>query len=115
MTPSASRLHRREIIILGAILIGLIGPLLGSTWYTYRLQSDVRENARRAEIEHIADLLASGMRDPVWNLIPESGRPLLNSTLKNPLVVKIRVRSATQGEFLSGGEEVETGDTGPGG
>ena len=74
-------MRSKAILILGGILAALIGPLLFSTWYTYKLQEEVHDQAFRVELEQEADFLASGMRDPVWNLIPDQGRPLLAAML----------------------------------
>ena len=41
------------------------------------------------------------MVEPVWNLIPDSGRPLIDSIMQDPRVLSVTVDSVAQGEFLS--------------
>jgi len=41
------------------------------------------------------------MREPVWNLIPESGEPLLQSLASDPRVISVEVTSLAQGAFLA--------------
>jgi PAS domain S-box-containing protein len=106
--PAVGKLRNRERLVLVAILIGLVAPLLGSTWYSYRIQSEVREHLHWAEAERLVTLLVSGMRDPVRNLNPGSGQALFESTLKNQSVVAIRVTSVVEGDFLVDGNEAVT-------
>lgn len=96
-----TNLRGHEKFVLVAILVGLVAPLLASTWYSFSIQSEAREIAHQTRIEHMVELLASGMRDPVWNLTPQAGRALFESTLKNESVLAIRVTSIAQGEFLA--------------
>jgi len=41
------------------------------------------------------------MREPVWNLIPESGEPLLQSLASDPRVISVEVTSLAQRAFLA--------------
>lgn len=82
------------------LLVGLIGPLLLSTWYTVRLQQASLEAGFAYEFDRLADVLANGMSDPIWNLIPDSGAPLADSLMRDERVLSIEVISLAQGRFL---------------
>ncbi|MDP6474240.1 MAG: PAS domain S-box protein [Alphaproteobacteria bacterium] len=56
--------------------------------------------------------MAQGMREPVWNLIPESGQALLASMMEDERVLSINVTSVAQGPFLAtrrGGQGADSG------
>jgi signal transduction histidine kinase len=83
------------------LLLGLSGPMIIATWYTFSLQQEVLEDAFESELKVMTQMLASGMREPVWSLFPESGRPLLESIAEDRRVRAVQVVSNAQGEFLS--------------
>jgi len=103
--PSESRPHRRSmarrLAVLAVLIIGLVAPLVISSWYTYSLQRQTLEEAFVFEMDQIARTLANGMADPVWNLIQESGRPLLYSIMEDQRILSVTVESEAQGAFLS--------------
>lgn len=82
------------------LFIGLLGPLLLSTWYTLSVQRESLENSLKFEFARMVDVLEVGMREPVWNLIPELGRPVIESVLKDSRVISIRVDATDQTAFL---------------
>lgn len=87
------------------LLLGLLGPFLASTWYTLSLERQSLEDSFHRQFKELADVFAEGMSDPVWNLIPESGRPLIDSLLKDSRILHVTVTSSAQGMFLEGGAE----------
>lgn len=91
----------QRLLIPLLLAVGLIGPLLVSTWYSFSQQRDSLNQANAFEADQIIRTLANGMVDPVWNLIPEAGRPLISSLLEDSHVVSIEVESTAQGPFLS--------------
>ncbi len=94
-------LSRAALIV--ALIVGLIAPLAVSSWYTFSLQRQALEKSFQFEIDQITETLANGMSDSVWNLIPESGRPLIDAAMRDPRILAVRVHSDAQGEFLSMG------------
>ncbi|MDP6819213.1 MAG: PAS domain-containing protein, partial [Alphaproteobacteria bacterium] len=93
-------------------MLGLVGPTIGSSWYALKIERDMLEKAFRAETEQMVHVLAQGMREPVWNLIPESGQALLASMMEDERVLSINVTSVAQGPFLAtrrGGQGADSG------
>ena len=85
------------LVIAAVLLLGLVGPTIGSSWYALKIERDMLEKAFRAETEQMVHVLAQGMREPVWNLIPESGQALLASMMEDERVLSINVTSVAQG------------------
>ena len=83
------------------LLLGLCGPLFIVTWYAFDLQRRALDRTFDSELQSMAGMLASGMRDPVWNLIPASGAPLLEALAEDSRVLSVQVKSRAQGLFLS--------------
>ncbi|MGH1412771.1 MAG: ATP-binding protein [Pelagimonas sp.] len=83
------------------LLLTLVVPLLSATWYSLNLQRNALNKAFRMEMNHMADMLANGMRDPVWNLIPEAGTGIIDSVMTDPRVISIEITSLAQDEFLT--------------
>lgn len=93
------------------VLVGLVVPLMAATWVTLGTHRRVLEESYTVEFERMADVLALGMREPVWNMLPGLGRPLLDSVAADARVLAIKVVSDEQGAFLAtpqraGGSEV---------
>ena len=101
-----SRSKRSRIrIFVGTVLpiglfIGLLAPLLLSTRITLELQRDSVENSLKFEYTRMVDVLEFGMREPVWNLLPDLGKPVVESVLKDPRVISIRVNASDRQNFL---------------
>ena len=71
----------------------LLAPLLISTWYTLALQRESLEIDLKVEFSRMADVREFGMRKPVRNLLPNLGKPVIDSVMKDPRVVSIRVNA----------------------
>ncbi|TJZ76304.1 HAMP domain-containing protein [Chitiniphilus eburneus] len=93
-------LSLRTALIL-AILAGLLLP--ASIAGYLRLESQLGEARAQMARDHgrIADILMLGMQEPLWNLAPESGRPLLDSVMSDERVVRVVISDNTLGTFLS--------------
>ena len=97
---SRFQIAARMILPIG-LFIGLLAPLLLSTRYTLELQRESLENSLKFEYTRMVDVLEVGMREPVWNLLPELGKPVIESILKDPRVISIQVNAADKPNFLS--------------
>ena len=95
----------RRLAVPLFLVVGLVAPLAVSSWYTFSLQRQTLEKAFEFEMDQIARTLANGMAGPVWNLIPNSGRPLLESIMEDPRVLSVTVESDAQGVFLSAAKD----------
>ncbi|GAA5785233.1 hypothetical protein GCM10007860_19130 [Chitiniphilus shinanonensis] len=93
-------LSLRTALIL-AILAGLLLP--ASIAGYMRLESQLGEAREQMARDHgrLADILMLGMQEPLWNLSPESGRPLLDSVMSDERVVRVVISDNTLGTFLS--------------
>ncbi|MFM9438199.1 signal transduction histidine kinase [Janthinobacterium sp. CG_23.3] len=93
-------LRLRSSIVL-TVVIGLLIPVSISSVLT--LGQRERALILRSESNHAraADILSLGMQEPLWNINPEGGLPLLESLLGDTRVVAITVRDGKQREFLS--------------
>jgi len=94
------KLSLRSAVIL-AILIGLCLPatILGYISLQYELQTTKNQISR--DHQRLSDVLALGMQEPLWNLSPESGRPLLESLMSDDRIVGITINDNNLGVFLA--------------
>lgn len=99
-TESVPRREKLRLLIVAVLLAGLVGPLLFMTWLNQNLTREAIVATTNSELEKLTHVLADGMRDPIWNLIPESGEALLNSIVADPRIVAVHVFSDAQGSFL---------------
>jgi len=99
-TEIVPRRERQRLLIVAVLLVGLVGPLLFMTWLNQNLTREAIVATTKSELEQLTHVLADGMRDPIWNLIPESGEALLNSIVADPRIVAVHVFSEAQGSFL---------------
>ncbi len=95
---SAGRIWRPMglLVIAGALIV----PLIYATWFAFELHRERVDHGFQVERDQIASVLVNGMVEPVWNLAPEWGRPLVESTMRNANVLGISVTSLAQGDFL---------------
>jgi PAS domain S-box-containing protein len=89
-----------RVAIPVVLILGLIGPMIFATWNTLQLERSALESSFRFEMDHIADVLANGMREPVWNLTPEAGDPLVDSLMQDSRMISVAVTSLAEGAFL---------------
>ncbi|WP_297576860.1 ATP-binding protein [uncultured Deefgea sp.] len=93
-------LSLRTAVIL-AILIGLCLPATITGYIGLQYEEQAAQNQISRDQQRIADVLALGMQDPLWNLASESGRPLLDSLMSDQRIVSIKINDQNLGEFLS--------------
>ncbi|QLG87351.1 PAS domain-containing protein [Chitinibacter bivalviorum] len=93
-------LSLRPAVIL-AILLGLLLPATINGYMSIRSDLAQAEQSIREDHERLLDILVLGMQEPLWNLAPESGKPLLDSVMSDARVVRILVNDASLGIFLS--------------
>jgi diguanylate cyclase (GGDEF)-like protein/PAS domain S-box-containing protein len=98
-----ARLYGRSLY--GALLLmalgGLAIPAAVGGWLLLGVQE--QQAARRALEEQLrrnADILALGMQESLWNMNVEAGRSLVDSLMRDPSVVRVRVRLQGEGDFV---------------
>lgn len=93
---------RRAIVL--TVVLGLIVPTLSISGYTWlkRYSHDIRQQTEEL-LHQNADILASGMREPLWNVNHESANALLEAMLSRSTdLIRIEVRDNALGIFVSG-------------
>ncbi|WP_348945432.1 ATP-binding protein [Chitinibacter sp. FCG-7] len=93
-------LSLRPAVIL-AILLGLLLPASINGYLSIRTDLANAEKNIRQDHERLVEILVLGMQEPLWNLAPESGKPLLDSVMSDPRVIRIVVNDASLGVFLN--------------
>lgn len=92
---------RRAIVLI--VVLGLLVPALlisGSSWFR-RYNDDIRKQTEEL-LQQNADILLSGMREPLWNIDKENGNALLGAMMaRNEDIVRIEVRDNALGLFVS--------------
>lgn len=90
-----------RLTLLIFVATGLLLPALLSLAV---LHADAEKEADRqikAQLDQYAEILAFGAQDPLWNMNPESVRPLVDALLNNPDVVYVTIRDQTTGALLT--------------
>ncbi len=99
LSPSMKLSLRSSIAI--ATLLGLSLPAL--IGWGLNLRHDLKLYEEELALVHrrYVDMLALGLREPLWTLAPESGKPLLDSLMNDQRIVRITVNDASLGTFLT--------------
>lgn len=96
---SAESIRQRLLPVL--LILGLAGPLIATSWYTFNLERQSLAQGLRFELDRLTGVLATGMSEPIWNLVPQMGQPLIDTIMRDERAVSIHVTSLAQGEFVS--------------
>ncbi|HZW14224.1 MAG TPA: PAS domain S-box protein [Noviherbaspirillum sp.] len=103
MNSGGRTLTLRRAIVLVVVLALLLPSLLinGYSWFT-QFNDGIRTHTEELLQQH-ADVLATGMQEPLWNINQESANALLEAMLsRSEDVVRIEVRDNTLGVFVAG-------------
>jgi signal transduction histidine kinase/ActR/RegA family two-component response regulator len=95
------RLKLRLSIVL-AVVVGLLIPAAVGSLFTLRYQERALASRLAADHARLTDILAFGVESALWNVSPDSARPLVDSLLGDERVVKVVVRDERFGTFLAG-------------
>ncbi|TFV99519.1 HAMP domain-containing protein [Oxalobacteraceae bacterium OM1] len=90
---------RASLIV--TVIIGLIIPAGVSVLLTLGQREQALRRDLNADHQRMADILAYGMQQPLWNLSQDSGRPLFDSLLSDTRVTSLVVRDKEFGTFLA--------------
>lgn len=94
------KLSLRTAIAL-AILLGLLLPAaISGLISVQREMQSVRADMDHTQTRYL-DILVLGMQEPLWNLAPEAGKPLLDALMSDERIVRIIVNDASLGVFLT--------------
>lgn len=96
--------RERHLIPLG-IFLGLAVPLLVTSWYALDLQRKSIVDLLEFSIDQKIDVLANGLKIPMWTLAPSAGSSLVLSAIDDPIIHSIEATSVAEGPFLSAKDE----------
>ena len=82
------RLKLRSSIVL-AVVVGLLIPATVGSLLTLRQQQAAFDQRLAADHVRIAEVLAYGVENALWNVTPEAARPLVDSVLGDERIVKV--------------------------
>ncbi len=97
-------------VLLGALLLGLLVPgWLALAYETAEVKARLSDELQRDANRH-ADMLAVALREPLWQLAPAFGKPLVDTIMEDPRVTRIVITQAPSGEvFLENSRPVAPG------
>ncbi|GAB3544411.1 hypothetical protein GCM10027343_19520 [Noviherbaspirillum agri] len=93
---------RRTLVL--AVALGLLLPALLISGYSWFKQFNEGIHRQTEELlQQHADILASGIQEPLWNVSQESANALLDAMIsRSEDIVRIEVRDNTLGVFVAG-------------
>ena len=92
---------RLTLAISIALLLGLLVPVGLVGIIRIGDISDTLWQELNGEHERLVNVLSLGMQDPIWNLLPQTGQPLLDAVVLDSRVTAVLVESTLNGRFLS--------------
>ncbi len=106
MTPLLSRI--RQLLedlplrptIGAALVVGLTVPVAVAAWRGLDQRRETLSQHLAADHARIAETLAIAMQQPIWEVRPDIGRPLVETVMRDPRVAQVRVDSTLSPEFL---------------
>ncbi len=93
------RVSLRQAFVL-VVVLGLLVPALFVAQINLRLRQASMVEQLKHDQDQITDILARGMRQPLWDLSTVNGRPLLDSVMKDERVVSVSVWSTISQEVF---------------
>jgi len=93
------KLKLQASIVL-AVIIGLLIPVSVTSLFNLSYREQALTQRLRSDHARLTEILALGMKEPLWTFNPEAARPLFDSVLSDPRVVAAEVRDKKLGAFL---------------
>lgn len=100
----------QKLLLIG-VFIGVILPPFYFAWYAHESQHTARTNLVRAEMAHIADVIAKGMKASISTRTPALGKSFLNTFENHPEITWIEVTLADGSRFVTYGKRSEDNAT----
>jgi signal transduction histidine kinase/ActR/RegA family two-component response regulator len=91
-----------RLSIVLAVVVGLLIPAAVGSVLTLNYQENALAARLSADHTRLTEILALGVESALWNLSPDSARPLVESMLGDDRVVQAVVRDERSGVFLAG-------------
>lgn len=84
-----------RLSIVFAVVVGLALPNLFFAFGDGKSAEDRALESLQADLEQVADILAAAMRDPLWQVSPDLGRPMLQAMFRDERLVAVVVHEAS--------------------
>ena len=94
------KLSLRTAIIVALLLSLLLPAIISGVISVHTEYTRAKMHMERDQLRY-AETLAIGMQEPLWNLDPNAAKPLLDSLMSDPRIVRITVNDASLGVFIS--------------
>jgi len=89
--PAVTARPRIRAAIAAALLVGLVLPAGVAGWLSLADQRELLTAELHAYHSRVVRSLALGMRQPVWTMVPDLGRPLLGSLMEDVRIPRVLV------------------------
>jgi hypothetical protein len=102
-TSRVSWFHVKSVYaaMLMVVAGGLVVPALVASYFLLVVQERQNTVAELNEtLQRNAEILALGMQESLWNMNTEAARPLVDSVMRDPAVVRIQVRGLSDNGFI---------------
>ncbi len=96
-----------RLAIALVLFLSFLIPVIFATLMTLIDQKQIMTQELEKEHTRILDILALSMQEPLWNLVPETGLPLMNAFMSDTRIVSIKVLS-DEGPFIEKLAETKT-------
>lgn len=96
-----------RLAIALVLFLSFLTPVIFATLMTLIDQKQIMTQELEKEHTRILDILALTMQEPLWNLVPETGLPLMNAFMSDARIVSIKVLS-DEGPFIEKLAETKT-------
>jgi diguanylate cyclase (GGDEF)-like protein/PAS domain S-box-containing protein len=97
------RLYGRSLYgaLLLVVFVGLAAPALVGSYFLMGVQERQAARANLDEtLQRNADILALGMQESLWNMNADAARSLVESVMRDPAVLHVRVAAQADGDFI---------------
>ena len=84
-----------------ALIVGLSLPVAVAVWRHIDLRRETLLEQLQADHARLAEVVAIGMQQPIWDIRPDTGQPLIEAIMRDGRVSGITVKSQLTPEFLS--------------
>jgi PAS domain S-box-containing protein len=91
---------RVALVVAFSTAAGLIALPIASALLMLSDQHEMLQRRSAIEVEHLVTLIADGMRQPIWDLNPAAGAPIIARIDADPRFYSLTVTSLAQGPFL---------------
>lgn len=86
--------------IAAALVIGLTLPVVFSVWRNLSERRETLLHDLAEDHARLVEVVAIGMQTPIWEVRPDTARPLVDAVMRDQRVISVSVTSELIPEFL---------------